>query len=923
MTPERWHRIGQLFDALVDLPPEAQTARLAAECGSDYELLTEVQRLLEHDRTSHRRIANVIQQLAEAPARDEVSFAGRRLGAYRVIREIGRGGMGVVFEAVRDDDEFQKRVALKVAARAAYAPEFSSRFRHERQILARLEHPHIARLLDGGTTDEGVPFFAMEFVEGVPIHRYASDQRLSIVQRITLMLQVCDAVEYAHQNLVIHRDLKPGNILVADGSVRLLDFGIAKLADAAQPYDTQTSLLPVTPEYCSPEQLRGEPITTRTDVYSLGLVLYELLTGERARTFDGVSPLLLDRSIAERPLALPSVRAADRGERTLARHLRGDLDTIILTATQTDRGRRYASVAALAEDLRSYLASRPIRARQDSRWYRATRFARRHWLPLAASAAVVLALGIGVAATTYQAQRAERRFEQVRGIANALMTEVHESIRHLPDSTRAQEVVVRTAVEYLDTLAQEAGSDRALRLEIAQGYMKVGLLAYAMDRPSLGRPEEAQANYDKARALIEGLRAAVQDDPRVEAAASALERLNGELLHASGRATEALPAFQRAIGIAEAALARHPDDAALLEALHDAQSAVMSQFEASPAARAASTTFLSVAERLDARGPVTPATLGRLAVAYSIAGKLAGGHNRPDEALGHYRRAVELQTRAFELDSTNATIRRNLMLAWSNIADHELGPLGPNSYTGANGPARPIDPAARRRALEASRKVIEQAEWHYQRDPDNDSVKLDYAMSLGRSAPAFPPDDPDAIVLLEKSLALFRELEPVFRTRILAFVIEFRGSLAERRRLIGDLDGAFAEWRALDGIIDTAIAAAPDNYYPRRLALPVYFNWALTLARQGDRRAAARVVHRLEQLGREVAAMEAQYARAPGWPPRIRGWVVEVYEALGDTDHAKAARQESLEMWRALGARTDLPEDLVSELRQVLAGATQ
>jgi serine/threonine protein kinase len=919
MTPDRWYRIEQLFDALVDLSPAEQAERLAAECGSDHALLTEVRRLLHHDRASGRRIAGVIQHLAEAPPPDDVSFAGRRLGAYRVIREIGRGGMGVVFEAVRDDDEFQKRVALKVGMHASYAPEASRRFRHERQILARLEHPHIARLLDGGTTDEGVPFFVMEFVEGVPIHRYASERDLPIDRRIALVLQVCDAVEYAHQNLIIHRDLKPNNILVANESVRLLDFGIAKLIDAARPFDTHTSLLPVTPEYCSPEQLRGQPVATRTDVYSLGLILYELLTGERAHGRDSAL-LLLDRSIADTPLTPPSARLASRGERTLARQLRGDLDTIVLTATQSDPARRYASVAALAEDLRSYLASRPIRARQDSRWYHATRFARRHWLPLAASVVAVIALSAGAAAATYQAQRAERRFEQVRRIANALMTDVHESVRHLPNSTRAQEVVVRTAVEYLDTLAQEAGWDRALRLEIAQGYMKVGLLAYAMDRPSLGKPEEARASYDKARALLEGLRTTGQGDPQVETAASALDRLSGEFLHATGRSTEALPALQRAIGTAESALARHPDDAGLIEALHDAQSTLMSQFEASQAARAASKSYLQVAERLAALHPVAPATLSRLAVAYSIAGKFAGGHNRPDEALSHYRRAVDLQTQAFELDPTSTTIRRDLMLAWSNIADHELGPLGPHSYTGANGPARPIDPGARRRALEASRKVIEQAEWHYQRDPHNESVKLDYAMSLGRSAPAFPPDDPDGIAMLEKSLALFRELEPTFRTRTLAFVIEFRGSLAERRRLMGDLDGAFAEWRTLEGIIDEAIAADPDNYYPRRLAIPVYFNWALTLARKGDRVGTERLASRLMHLGQEVAASEAQYARAPGWPPRVHGWLVEVYEALGDAARAQAARKESLDLWRALGRRTDLPEDLMREV-QLFASA--
>jgi serine/threonine protein kinase len=922
MTPERWLRVEQIFDALADLPADEQSARLTTECGSDRELRVEIDRLLERDRAGHCRIGHVIELLAQTPAPTEASFTGRRIGVYRVIREIGRGGMGVVFEAVRDDDEFQKRVALKVAARAAFAPEFLSRFRHERQILARLEHPHVARLLDGGTTDEGVPFFAMEYVEGVPIHRYAIDHDLSVEERIGLVLQVCDAVEYAHQNLVIHRDLKPSNILVARGSVRLLDFGIAKLIDPAQPHDTHTSLLAVTPEYCSPEQLRGQPITTRTDVYSLGLVLFELLTGEHGQRPDVSSPLLLDRSVAETELAPPSTRVRARGDHALARRLRGDLDTIVLAATQKDPAQRYPSVAALAEDLRSFLAARPIRARQHHSWYRATRFARRHWLPLAASIAVAVTLTAGIAATTYQARRAERRFDQVRQIANALMTEVHESLRNLPGSTRAQEVVIRTAVGYLDNLAQEAGSDRALRLEIAQGYMKVGVLAFAMDRPSLGRPEETQVNYDKARALIEGLRSNDRSNPRVEAAASMVDRLTGDYLHAKGLGSEALVTLERSLRTAETASARHPQDVGLLEALHEAQSAILSQFEASQVARAI-TNHIDVAERLTALSPVTPANLGRLAVAYSVVGKAAGGSNRLDEALHHYRRAVELQTRAFELDPENATIRRDLMLAWSNISDHELGPLGPYSYTGANGPAVDIDPAARARALEAYRKIQEMAEWLYRRDPHDETVKLDLAISLGRSAPAFLPSDREAILNLEKCLAMLRDIEPTFPARTLSFVIEFRGSLAERRRLTGDLEGAIAEWHVLDGIINKAIAADPPNYYPRRLALPVYYNWALTLARNKDRPGAEKYARRLERLAEELGASEKQYARGPGWPPRVRGWLATVYEALGDGARAEAARQEGLAMWKAVGARTDLPQDVIDEARDALKGGAR
>ncbi|MBL8174384.1 MAG: serine/threonine protein kinase, partial [Bryobacterales bacterium] len=230
MTPARWRRIEELFDLVADLPAAGQSARLREECGGDTELFDEVTRLLHGDRQGTAKVAGAIQSLALIPPPAEPSFEGRRMGPYRIVREVGRGGMGVVFEAERDDDQYQKRVALKVAVKAAYSADFLDRFRNERQILAQLEHPHIARLLDGGTTEGGIPFFAMEFVEGVPIDRYAEDERLSVNARLRLFLQVCGAVEYAHQNLVIHRDLKPGNILVAGGLARLLDFGIAKLA---------------------------------------------------------------------------------------------------------------------------------------------------------------------------------------------------------------------------------------------------------------------------------------------------------------------------------------------------------------------------------------------------------------------------------------------------------------------------------------------------------------------------------------------------------------------------------------------------------------------------------------------------------------------------------------------------------------------
>jgi serine/threonine protein kinase len=335
IDPERWKRIDSIFAAVADLPADEQSAETARLSDGDAALAAEVLRLLDHDRQRGARLQAVLEGVAQLPAAAPVDLHGRRIGPYRVERELGRGGMGVVYEGVRDD-EFHQRVALKVSARAAFAPDLLARFRDERQILARLSHPRIARLLDGGTTDDGVPWFAMEFVDGVPIHRHCEDRALPVEARLALFLQVCDAVDYAHQNLIVHRDLKPANILVTSDGVRLLDFGIAKLLQEAGDGDgatTQGASAPITPDYGSPEQVKGEPITTRTDVYSLGLVLFELLTGVRAQTADTSSPVALARSICDIDVPCPSEVASVAGT-PLARRLRGDLDTIVQNATR-------------------------------------------------------------------------------------------------------------------------------------------------------------------------------------------------------------------------------------------------------------------------------------------------------------------------------------------------------------------------------------------------------------------------------------------------------------------------------------------------------------------------------------------------------------------------------------------------------------
>lgn len=923
MDTDRWRRIELLFDLAADLSPDDQSALLARECGEDADLLREVNSLLARDRSRKPWIAQLVEDLASIPPPEEPDLTGRRIGAYRLVREIGRGGQGVVFEATRDDDQFHQRVALKLATRAAYSNDFLARFRHERQILAQLQHPHIARLLDGGTADDGTPFFAMEYVEGVPIHVYAGSRQLPVEDRLRLFLQVCDAVEYAHQNLVIHRDLKPSNILVADGTVRLLDFGIAKLIDAAEASQTQTGLAPVTPDYCSPEQVRGLAVTTRTDVYSLGLVLFELLTGERAQQADTTSPLTLDRSICEGAVEEPSARAQAKGDRKLARRLRGDLDTIVLTAAHKDAARRYGSVVALAEDVRRHLEAQPIRARQDSRWYRAVRFGRRHWKPLATSLLLLITLVAGIVSTTYQARRAERRFQQVRSLANALIVDVHGAIIDLPGSTKARELVVQTAVEYLDGLAAEAGGDRALRLELARGYRDVALLAYSMTRPSLGRAEQARAYYSRAQAILDPLLGTDPNDPGVAAGAAALQTQIGDFLGDTGSTAEGVQALERAIAVAEAALQQHPGDIMLLEALREAHSVLLASFASNPVVRARLPRLLEVAEECARRRPDAAESLAQLGVAYAQAGKMASEDGAEEVALQYLRRNADLQTQVVSMSPENATARRNLMLAWSHLADLALGPLGSASVTGSGGPAVHLDPARRRQALEAWSKAVEQAEWLFTRDPGNETVIFDYAICLGRQAPAFPPGDPRPLVTLGKSVALLEQLAPTNAGATTRFLVEFRGSLAERYRQAGQFDAAQAQWAAVDALLRQSLQAEPDGYYIRRLVIPIFQNWAMALRANGDGRGARALALRTLQLAEEVGAREAQYARAPGWPARVHTWLAELHASMGEPEAAARARARGREMWAAIAVRPDLPPDLLDEARRVLAGDRQ
>ena len=409
VTREEWRRIKTVAAGALEQPEEARGAYLSSSCGEDDALRVAVESLLESTAKATPLFespavliggARALAEAFERFDRIETSRVGERIGSYRLVRDLGGGGMGSTYLAHRDDEAYERAVAIKILKRGMDTDAILRRFRHERQILADLDHPNVARLLDGGTTGDGLPYFVMEYVDGVRLDRYCRERDLTIAQRVALCRQVCDAVDHAHTRRVIHRDLKPANILVtSQGVPKLLDFGISKVLtpdpDGANTEPTAFARA-MTPQYASPEQVRGEPVTESSDVYSLGVVLYELLTGERPYRLDGHTVQETEQIICVQEPRRPSA---------VRRELAGDLDTILLMALRKEPSRRYASVRECSEDLQRHLDGRPVRARGDEVAYRAGRFLKRH--RVRAFEAVLLALVIAVATAAVWTRRGE------------------------------------------------------------------------------------------------------------------------------------------------------------------------------------------------------------------------------------------------------------------------------------------------------------------------------------------------------------------------------------------------------------------------------------------------------------------------------------------------------------------------------------
>jgi tetratricopeptide (TPR) repeat protein len=740
---DRHQRLRAVFEDALLQEPSARGGFVEAACSDAPGLRQEVLRLL----AAHDAASTFLEQPAGLPLSppEEPSFEGHRLGPYELVREIGRGGMGTVYLARRVDGQFDKQVAVKLVPASARGADAARRFRQEQQILASLEHSHIARLLDAGATDEGVPYFVMEYVEGEPIDRYCDRLALSIANRLTLFATVCDTVQYAHRHLVVHRDLKPTNILVtADGTIKLLDFGIAKLLDDADPArgGTMTGVYPMTPEYASPEQVTGDPVTTASDVYALGLLLYELLTGQRAHNLKAPSldeiVRVVCRSEPDRPSAAVGWLETDPPRRAarakLRKELTGDLDQIVLAALRKEPERRYGSVAALAGDIRSYLTGRPVVARGEDWTYRAQKFVRRNALVVMAAAGVFLALAAGLVATLWQARetdrarrdadaqrvQAERRFDDVRRLATSFVFDFHDAIANLAGATPARQLVVSKGLEYLDSLARDAARDQSLQRDLADAYDRVSDIQGSLYASNVGDVKASLESIKKATTIREELaRRSGPQSAESHALGRSLIRL-GDAYLANGQVKEAVELYRQVVRHGDAALQQGGDTSQALLSIAEANHRLCASLMAMGDSSGAVVSCQTSAKTYDAALAVTPATavvreqVARLNLAYANALRLTG---RGEEALSAVRNASQESARLAEESPTNARLR----MQWSTT-------LGQQGMVQAS-LGRETD------AVESLRHAVELLDELIAADPANQRVRTLLSFLLLRRSP--------------------------------------------------------------------------------------------------------------------------------------------------------------------------------------------
>ena len=735
MNPQQWASIGEIFEQVVVLPTQHRAAVLDRVCGTDAELRDEVSSLL----ASHQAAGGFLQdQMKGALASFMAMSAGAqptRVGPYRLVRELGRGGMGTVFLAERDDDQYHARVAVKLVRPGMDTEFILDRFRRERQTLARLQHPNICRLLDGHTTDTGHPYIVMEYIDGQWLTEYARDRALDVPARLRLFLQVCAAVDYAHRNFIIHRDLKPSNILIAaDGVPKLLDFGICKLLTTDAVAGIDTVVAPMTPNYASPEQMNGEPVTVLSDLYALGAVLYELLAGTCPRRFDALTPAAIARTL-EKPIALPSAAAADPAT---ARLLRGDLDNILMRALDTEPERRYESAAQLADDIQRYLDDEPVRARPTTMRYRASKFARRHRQMIGATLVVFAALTAGLTLSVYEARIAASRLEQVRSLANKLVFDVHDAVRDLPGATQARQVIVQTGLDYLNSARPSVAGNPRAEVELAKAYRRLGDVQGDVGSANLGDPAGALARYRSALSLLED---AMRGDPANREARC--ERVvvygrMGTLQGATGQLRDAAQTFKQGIDLGVPfASTDNVDLRAALSAVYLGSSDARREMSDNPGALADAMESLRLARAVQSARPTDSEVARSVSAAYAAVGMAKSVVGELTDARSNFERGVAQLEKLVAADPRNVSLNRDLMLAYGHVAD-VLGNPALQNLGDRDGALRMYQQAAAigKRLFDADRA--------------DQRASKDYGIVLSRVETAMNDGDPAAKIAVQR-----------------------------------------------------------------------------------------------------------------------------------------------------------------------------
>jgi tetratricopeptide (TPR) repeat protein len=783
----------RLFDGALRVPEDQRRAFLESQT-DDAELRREVLSLVFHDALAEPFFEDAIRSEAASICSSLDLAPGAAIGVYRIVSVLGRGGMGAVYLAERADGAFEQRVAIKVIQSHGPSAFLLERFQQERQILARLSHSNIATLFDGGRCPDGSPYFVMEYVSGQNIDLFCDRAALALLDRLRLFLKVCDAVRYAHQNLIVHRDLKPANILVnADGQPKLLDFGIAKVLDQVGTGIAQTSTRVLTPEYASPEQVRGDPISTSTDIYSLGAVLCRILSGSPPHELTGRSPLDAARAIAEaQPVAFHQLPA--------------DINAILQKALHNDPSRRYRTVDELSADIQRFLEGRTVLAAPDSWTYRARKFVRRNWIVVGAMAAVFAALTAGAGVALWQARRAERRFDEVRKLANTFLFDFESAIHNISGATSARLLVVKTAGEYLERLAAEAHGDRVLIRELADSYKKLGDAEGSAVDGNVGQIPAALGHYRRGLALRDSIKDDATSDPK--ARLGYLQNLNAlaGLEWVSGDREVATRLCSRSVALAERWVASSPSDADMLAAAAAAYGELSSiqrfkeDYNAGRKSAGRNLELMTQAYQVNSSNPVR---LVGMASACRVLGFVELDGGKYAGAIEYFKKGTALLEQALAADPKNVTARRALMKLVSDTGD-AMQQLS-RKEKGSQADPLPF----LQRAYRLGNELVTE-------DPTNDLIQHDLARvcQLYGSILQTAGKDAEALPLFERGIEILsRQLKNAPNDANTAFDLAIvRVWTSDCRRDLHDLPGALRESKLAAELWDRLLAARPGTF---------------------------------------------------------------------------------------------------------------